>query len=1135
MALRFVAAIFAACLACASSHAATPSVSSGNRHGIALRADGGVRTWGDDSAGQLGLGRTLQAQAPAVVAGISNVRRVASGSTHVVALLNDGTVWAWGENDVGQLGDGTTVSRSAPATVANLSNVRDIASGTDHSLALKSDGTVWSWGVNYHGELGYDDTVLTPAQVPGLPTITAIAAGNGFSLALAADGTVWGWGENDQGQLGDGTHLAPYTGRSDARRVVGMPAVVTSIAAGAQFGLAITADGRVFGWGRNDAGELGNGTTVESDSPVQVPGISGALAVSGGDDHTLVVLSDGTMMSWGDGYSGELGDGVGNPTTTPVRVAGLTNIFATSAAVFFSVALARDGSVYAWGDNTFGELADGTNTNRIAPQRVSGLPVISSISAGGYHAFAVAADGHIYAWGANDFGELGDGVRPLRVTPGVVPGVSGITRIAGGGTHTLALQSDGTVLAWGSNSENELGDGTNTGRSSAVAVAALSGVADISAGYYFSVARKSDGSVFTWGSGYQGRTGLGDDSRVAIPTQVPGLPSIAAISAGDGHVLAIAADGTLRAWGANDVGEIGDGTTADRLSPVTVPGISGVKAISAGSDHSLAVKSDGTVWAWGANFSGELGDGTTNNSRPVPAIVPGIDSVQAVAAGDSFSLALKTDGTVWSWGANWAGQLGDGSGFEQDHPVQIVGLRDIVAISAGGSQGLALKTDGTVWSWGVNVEGRLGDGTFAERDKPVVVVREDGAGTLEGNDWFLDLDPSKAKTIPPDKIPIFLVLATNANGSVSATLQFRGQDLNTVGSVYVFAVAPATSIQGGLAKDAKVVGHATARAGTKDDSVACVLAQLDASGQLTSASASSLQAYVSGVLGAQGQSVTILNSGSSQNAAGATFYVGYGANSSAMIANGTNRSAITVAGSVTCQPQAPQTGWWWNPQQPGRGFSIEVQGSHVFFAAFHYDVSGRSTWNVASGGISLDGSLFTGDLLAVSGGQRLDGPYPGFPQTSTVGPITLAFSDASHGTLSWPGEVVPIERMPLVPGGLEAAPQANQPENGWWWDPSESGRGFFIEWQAGFADIAGYMYDASGSPVWYITVDATPNAQTLSGSWWTYANGQSMGAPFRPATQTSNTVAPVTIQFSGPETATLTLPNETIPLTRQRF
>ena len=204
--------------------AATPAIGSGNRHSVALHADGTVRTWGDDSSGQLGLGRTLLATAPAVVLGLANVSRVSSGQNHVVALLRDGTVWAWGINSLGQLGDGTTTNRSTPAPVAGLDGVVSISAGLGHTLALKGDGSVWSWGVNYHGELGYAESQLRPLRVPGLANadIIAIAAGGAHSLALGRDGTVWGWGENDSGQLGDGTRTELYTGRADARPVVGI-------------------------------------------------------------------------------------------------------------------------------------------------------------------------------------------------------------------------------------------------------------------------------------------------------------------------------------------------------------------------------------------------------------------------------------------------------------------------------------------------------------------------------------------------------------------------------------------------------------------------------------------------------------------------------------------------------------------------------------------------------------------------------------------------------------------------------------------------------------------------------------------------------------------------------------------------
>src|SRR6185503_20533737 len=149
-----------------------------------------------------------------------------------------------------------------------------------------------------------------------------------------------------------------------------------------------------------------------------------------------------------------------------------------------------------------------------------------------------------------------------------------------------------------------------------------------------------------------------------------------------------------------------------------------------------------------------------------------------------------------------------------------------------------------------------------------------------------------------------------------------------------------------------------AKVAEKDTPVPCVLAQLNASGQLRAVSASSLQAYVTGVLGGQGQAVTVLNNVPTVNIAGATFYLGYGPNSTSMINNGVNRSVVAAPGSVACQPAPPQTGWWWNTTEGGRGFSIEVAGNHLVLASYLYDVSGRATWLLASGNTSLDGTLF---------------------------------------------------------------------------------------------------------------------------------------------------------------------------------
>jgi hypothetical protein len=350
-------------------------------------------------------------------------------------------------------------------------------------------------------------------------------------------------------------------------------------------------------------------------------------------------------------------------------------------------------------------------------------------------------------------------------------------------------------------------------------------------------------------------------------------------------------------------------------------------------------------------------------------------------------------------------------------------------------------------------------------------------------------------------------------------------------------VAPANKVLSAKRGEAPfVMGRTRSSIGAKDTPVPCVLAQLNSSGQLQATSAASLQAYLTGVLSSLGQQVTVVSSAATTQVSGATFYVGYGSSASSMLTGGINRSVVTIPGTSQCRPQPPQTGWWWNPAEGGRGFSIEAQGNHLFYASFLYDESGRSTWYVTSGSTSLDGSLFTGDLLGVRDGQTLAGPYRAPSGLTNYGPITLTFSDDSHGTMVWPGGVVPIQREALILNGLSATALANQPENGWWWNASENGRGFFIEWQGSYARLAGYMYDDNGNRVWYISVADTPNPTLYSGTWLTFANGQTLTGPFKPANIANNNVAPVTVQFTSATKATMTLPGgKQLALTRFLF
>jgi len=236
--------------------------------------------------------------------------------------------------------------------------------------------------------------------------------------------------------------------------------------------------------------------------------------------------------------------------------------------------------------------------------------------------------------------------------------------------------------------------------------------------------------------GYNGEGQLGDSTHTSrtAPVQVNGLTGVIAVSSGGAHTLALKNDGTVWAWGYNVYSSLGIGTPGgDRDAPMQVAGISGIIAISAGGYHSLALKSDGTVWSWGSNFAGEIGDGTIS-TRATPVQVTGISGIVAISAGSIHSMALKSDGTLYAWGFNADGRIGDGTTTNRFSPV-VVGISNVTKIAAGGWHSLAVKSDGTVWSWGKNADGQLGDGTTTEQHTPVQIPGLSGISLLRAGEF----------------------------------------------------------------------------------------------------------------------------------------------------------------------------------------------------------------------------------------------------------------------------------------------------------------------------------------------------------------------------------------------------------------
>ena len=381
---------------------------------------------------------------------------VAGGGGHSLALREDGTVWAWGENAVGQLGDGTSTSRSEPVQVVGLSSVRSVTAGLgEHSLAVREDGSVWAWGGNAWGELGDGSSGVdahreVPVQVVGLTNVRSVAAGGFHSLAVREDGTVWAWGKNDSGQLGDGSTVD----RSSPVQVAGL-ANVRSVAAGGRHSLALLEDGSVWAWGDNGFGQLGDGGTTSRSSAQQVVGLSGVRTVMAGFFHALAVLEDGSVWAFGANWNGQLGDGGTTARSTPAPVENLVSVRRVDAGDDHSLVVLEDGTVWAFGLNDHGQLGDGSTTDSSVPVQVAGLSDVRAIAAGARHSLAVLEDGSVWAWGANWEGQLGDGSTVDSSVPVKVVASSGMvlevdTNLISGTTVTLPLRGSLDVsVDWG--------------------------------------------------------------------------------------------------------------------------------------------------------------------------------------------------------------------------------------------------------------------------------------------------------------------------------------------------------------------------------------------------------------------------------------------------------------------------------------------------------------------------------------------------------------------------------------------------------------------------------------------------------------------------------------------------------------
>jgi alpha-tubulin suppressor-like RCC1 family protein len=944
---------------------------------------------------------------------LTGATSVAAGASHTVARKSDGSAWAWGANASGQLGNGSNNPSNTPVEVWGVSAVivPRVGAGGSFSLALQSDGAARGFGYNFHGELGIGTNVSSNVGVPALlPEVVAVAAGATHGLAVAQDGSLWAWGNSVYGQVGDGTTLNRFTpvkvadagfnwkaatpGISPASNTYfvdqtvslttttsggtiryttnGSDPVSTSSPYSTPFLVTVSATvkAKTFKTGLADSNAVVSTYVLKVSAPTlspsggsfgspqnvivncTTPSVTLRYTLNGLDPSTTdpTVAAGGTVLvdkaltlkvkGWRSGWdtsdttAASLSFQVANPVlspaggafssattvtitdSTPTSVIHVTTngvepteadlVVATGGTVVIGESATLKAKAFrtgwtpsattagsciltlgavatptfspAGGTFTVGQTVrissttagseirytlDGTDPNRSSPifgqpitvgatttikalasrsDRTSSAvatatytinnaavaaPSLSTASgfytttrsvtvtdatsgaeiryttngvnpttsdtliasgaainvdramvlkaaafkagmtpsavtrrdyvitgavvAGVNHTVALKADGSVWAWGSNASGQVGDGTSGTnRLTP-VQVGTSGnwltgVVAVAAGERHTLALKADGSVWSWGFNSSGQLGDNSTTQRTLPVQVGTagnwLTGVVAIAAGANHSIALKSNGTVYAWGSNSSGQIGDGTSGNTRLtPVQVSGLTTATSVAAGQAHSMALKTDATVVAWGLNNNGQLGDGTTTTRPTPVAVASLSGIATIGAGSSHSVAIRGMSsaarTLWTWGSNSVGQLGDGTfLQRTLPVRTMSGAVEA----RGGDRQTLVLGADGFAWAWGGNDNGQLGIGVTSPSERlPRRVAKIVDPLSVSTGTNHSVALMSDGSVRAWGYGLLGQMGDGSTNSQLQPQTVP----GLSLVSNTWLTqdaDLD-----------------------------------------------------------------------------------------------------------------------------------------------------------------------------------------------------------------------------------------------------------------------------------------------------------------------------------------------------------------------------------------------------------
>jgi len=679
------------------------SIDAGTNHTCALKTNGEVWCWGSDARDQLGAQLSGSSSNVAVQADLDQAAvSVAAGSEHSCAVLVDSTIRCWGRPNASFLGY-STLTDPVLATFDPQTNTKttlygavEVVAGQLHSCARMFDGSAMCWGDPSFNRLGgaTGSDVAIPRPVPTVVRATKIEAGRAHSCAITETNAIC-WGFNINGQLGRGdTTTDP--------KPVSLAGVPTAMALGASHS-CFSASGSTMCTGRNASGAFGNNTTTNSLSPVAVTQATGTFEMSAGDDHTCFVgpAASAVTRCAGVGANGRLGNLASVNSLVPVNVQGLDFARAIGGGRAHTCALlATPGKARCWGANASGQLGDTTTTPKLIPTSVNVRDNAYAIATGDDHNCLLAgtpgdATGDtLQCWGENGSGQIGSGTTTDVLVPTDIAGITP-TAIALGGNHSCAIVPVGArngVKCWGSDATGQLGDDAAlVNKTSPVFVSGLDGsqaesVVSIDAGADHTCAALEGGSLRCWGSNLSFQLGQTDGDLAATPLIAEFIEGAVEVAAGAGWTCIREAAGTIQCFGRNDHGQIGY-PGPDSPYPIPVAGgITGAGLIRAGGGHSCVVVSGSLdLQCFGQNDRWQLGNDTPENAalpdddegkvdpvdNPFKVSPMPEDFSSEVTGGALHTCAILRDTTVRCWGANDAGQLGDGTTIDRGVPAVI--------------------------------------------------------------------------------------------------------------------------------------------------------------------------------------------------------------------------------------------------------------------------------------------------------------------------------------------------------------------------------------------------------------------------------------------------------------------------------